>query len=89
MPFFSAAILASIIAERTTGTGLAKAAIGSNSSATDLMTFISVWFALRTCYVVSYVLIGDHKKSFIRSAFYSAASIWCINQFWKCAKVLG
>jgi len=87
MPLFVAAVLSSIIAERTTATGIGREAMSGD--ATGLTTFISAWFAVRAVYNVSYVQIADHSKSFIRSTFYTIGSGLAAYQIYKAAAILG
>ncbi|KAH7377623.1 membrane-associated, eicosanoid/glutathione metabolism protein [Pyrenochaeta sp. MPI-SDFR-AT-0127] len=87
IPLFAVAVLASIIAERTTATGLAKEAI--RGDATGLSTFVGAWFVFRALYNVAYVQIADHSTSFIRSGLYSVASILAFRQIYKAAVILG
>jgi uncharacterized MAPEG superfamily protein len=87
MPLFAAAVIASIIAERTTATGVAREAI--NRDATGLTTFIGAWFVVRSLYVASYVTIEDHTKSFIRSSFWAIGSGLAFYQIYKAAALLG
>jgi uncharacterized MAPEG superfamily protein len=83
MPLFAVAVLASIIAERTTAAGL------SGGKETGVTTFIGVWFALRAMYGVAYVQIADHSTSFVRSLLYTAGSGLAVWQIWKAAVMLG
>lgn len=87
MPLFAVAILSSIIAERSTVTGLGRAVV--DGDATGLTTFIAAWFAVRAAYDVAYVVIADHEKSFIRSALYAVGSGLAGWQIWKAAALLG
>jgi uncharacterized MAPEG superfamily protein len=87
MPLFAAAVLASIIAERTTATGMGREVMSGD--ATGLTTFVSAWFAVRTLYVVSYVQIADHSKSFIRSSLWAIGSGLAAYQIYKAASILG
>jgi len=87
MPLFAAAIIASVIAERTTATGLAREAI--NRDATGLTTFISAWFVVRSLYVGSYIAIDDHAKSFIRSSFWAIGTVLAFYQIYTAAALLG
>jgi uncharacterized MAPEG superfamily protein len=86
MPLFAAAILASIIAERTTATGMGREVM---SDATGLTSFVSAWFAIRAMYSVSYIQIEDHSKSFIRSSFWAIGSGLAAYQIYKAAALLG
>jgi uncharacterized MAPEG superfamily protein len=83
MPLFAAAVIASIIAERTTATGMGR------GDATGLTTFVSAWFAIRAMYAVSYIQIEDHSKSFIRSSFWAVGSGLAAYQIYKAAALLG
>ncbi|KAF2032690.1 hypothetical protein EK21DRAFT_60168 [Setomelanomma holmii] len=87
MPLFAVAILASIVAERTTATGLGREAL--NGDATGLTTFIMSWFVARAAYNVAYVQIETHEKSFMRSTFYMVGSGLTFWQIWKAASLLG
>ncbi|KAH7069033.1 membrane-associated, eicosanoid/glutathione metabolism protein, partial [Paraphoma chrysanthemicola] len=87
MPLFAVAILASLLAERTTATGLGREAV--HGDATGLTTFVVSWFVARAAYNVAYVVIADHTKSFVRSACYSVASGLAFWQIWKAASLLG
>jgi uncharacterized MAPEG superfamily protein len=87
MPLFAVAVLASIVAERTTATGLGREAIGRD--ATGLATFVGSWFAVRAAYNVAYVTIADHKKSPIRSLLWVTGSVLAFYQIWKAAAILG
>jgi uncharacterized MAPEG superfamily protein len=83
MPLFAVAVLASIIAERTTAAGL------SGGKETGLTTFIGAWFAVRAMYGVAYVQIADHSTSFVRSGLYMVGSGLAVWQIWKAAVMLG
>jgi uncharacterized MAPEG superfamily protein len=87
MPLFAVAVLASIMAERTTATGLGREALGND--ATGLTTFIGAWFAVRAMYAVAYVQIADHKTSFVRSILYSVGTGLATYQIYKAAALLG
>ena len=87
MPLFAVAILASIIAERTTATGLGREAV--NGDATGLTTFVSAWFVVRAMYAVAYVQIADHSKGFIRSGLWAVGSGLAFYQIYKAAALLG
>jgi uncharacterized MAPEG superfamily protein len=87
MPLFAVAVLASIIAERSTVTGLGRAVADGN--ATGLTTFIGAWFAVRAAYDVAYVQIADHEKSFIRSGMWAVGTGLAFYQIWKAAALLG
>jgi uncharacterized MAPEG superfamily protein len=88
MPLFAVAVLSSIIAERTTATGIGREVVG-NGDALGLTTFISAWFVVRAMYGVAYVQIADHNKSFVRSALYAAGTGLAVWQIWKAAVMLG
>jgi uncharacterized MAPEG superfamily protein len=88
MPIFAVAVLASLIAERTTPTGLGREALRTDG-ATGLTTFISAWFVIRSMYAVSYVAIEDHSKSFIRSSFWAIGTGLAAFQIYKAAALLG
>jgi uncharacterized MAPEG superfamily protein len=87
MPIFAAAVLASIIAERSTVTGLGREVVSGD--ATGLTTFIGAWFAIRAMYNVAYVQIADHDKSFIRSGLWAIGSGLAMYQIYKAAALLG
>lgn len=83
MPLFAVAVLASIIAERTTARGVAT------SDDTGLSMFIASWFAVRAAYNVSYIAIADHSTSFIRSGFWTLGTGLASYQIYKAACLLG
>jgi len=87
MPLFAVAVIASIIAERTTATGLGREAV--RGDATGLSTFVGAWFLVRSLYVASYIQIADHSKSFIRSSFWAVGSGLAAYQIYKAAALLG
>ncbi|EDU39843.1 MAPEG domain containing protein [Pyrenophora tritici-repentis] len=87
MPLFAAAVLASLIAERTTATGIGREVMSGD--ATGLTTFISAWFAVRTLYVVSYVQLSEAPKSAIRSVLWATGSGLAFYQFYKAAALFG
>lgn len=87
MPIFAVAVLASLLAERSTATGLGRAV--ASGDATGLSTFIGAWFAIRTAYVVAYVSIAEHSKSFIRSFLWMTGSGLAFYQIYKAASLLG
>ncbi|KAH8728833.1 MAPEG family-domain-containing protein [Phaeosphaeriaceae sp. PMI808] len=87
MPIFAVAILASIIAERTTAKGLGREVV--NGDATGLATFVGAWFVVRSVYVVAYISIKDHSKSFIRSLLWVGGSGLAFWQIYKAAALLG
>ncbi|EUC32010.1 hypothetical protein COCVIDRAFT_30220 [Bipolaris victoriae FI3] len=87
LPLFATAVLASIVAERTTAVGLGREVVSGD--ATGLTTFVAAWFAVRTAYVVSYVQIADHATSFVRSSFWAVGSGLAVYQIYKAAALLG
>lgn len=87
MPLFAFAVIASIIAERTTATGLGREAV--RGDATGLSTFVGAWFVIRSLYVVSYIQISDHQQSFIRSTFWAIGTGAAFYQIYKAAALLG
>jgi len=87
LPLYVAAILASIIAERSTAGGLGITAIGQET--TGLTTFIASWFAVRTLYNIAYVQISDHTTSFFRSTMWAVGSGLAGYQIYKAAQILG
>ncbi|KNG48034.1 hypothetical protein TW65_04939 [Stemphylium lycopersici] len=87
MPLFATAVIASLIAERTTAVGFGKEVLSGD--ATGLTTFISAWFAIRAAYSVSYVQIADQSKSFIRSGIWAIGTGLAIYQIYKAAALLG
>lgn len=88
MPLFATAVLASVLAERTTARGYGKEMV-SGEHATGLTTFVAAWFALRAAYTVAYVGIGEHEKSFLRSAIWAIGSGLAGWQIYKAAALLG
>lgn len=86
-PIFAAAILASIVAERSTVTGLGRQV--ANGDATGLSTFVGAWFAVRAAYNIAYVQIDDHSKSFIRSCLWATGTGLAVYQIYKAAALLG
>ncbi|CAN9080373.1 unnamed protein product [Alternaria alternata] len=87
LPLFAVAVIASIIAERTTATGIGREVVSGD--ATGLTTFVSAFFAIRAAYAVSYVQIADHSKSFIRSSFWAIGFGLSAYQIYKAAAILG
>jgi hypothetical protein len=87
MPLFAVAIIASIIAERTTATGMGRELVSGD--ATGLTTFVTAWFVIRSAYAVSYVQIADHSKSFIRSSLWAIGTGLAAYQIYKAASILG
>jgi uncharacterized MAPEG superfamily protein len=87
MPIFAVAILASLFAERSTLTGLGREVASGN--ATGLTTFVAAWFAVRTAYVLAYVNIAEHSKSFIRSLLWATGTGLAFYQIYKAAALLG
>ncbi|KAL6711544.1 hypothetical protein ACN47E_004478 [Coniothyrium glycines] len=86
LPLFAAAVLASIIAERTTATGLGREAV--RGDATGLTQFVTTWFIVRALYNVAYVQIADHSKSFVRSGLWAFGSGLAGYQIYKAAALL-
>jgi uncharacterized MAPEG superfamily protein len=86
LPLFAVAVIASIIAERTTATGIGREVVSGD--ATGLTTFVSAFFAIRAAYAVSYVQIADHSKSFI-SSFWAIGFGLSAYQIYKAAAILG
>jgi uncharacterized MAPEG superfamily protein len=87
LPLYVAAILASIIAERSSVRGLDTTAMGQDI--TGLTTFVASWFAVRTVYNVAYVQIPDHTTSFFRSTMWAVGSGLAGYQIYKAAQILG
>lgn len=87
MPIFAVAILASLFAERSTLTGLGRDV--ASGDATGLATFVAAWFMVRTAYVVAYVSIAEHSKSFIRSLLWVTGTGLAFYQIYKAAALLG
>ncbi|KAF2623548.1 hypothetical protein BU25DRAFT_434119 [Macroventuria anomochaeta] len=87
LPLYVAAVLASIIAERVTAKGLGNAVV--DNDVTGLTTFIGTFMAIRTAYVVSYINIADHGKSFIRSTLWAIGAGLSGYQIYKAASLLG
>ncbi|KAF2128265.1 hypothetical protein P153DRAFT_367442 [Dothidotthia symphoricarpi CBS 119687] len=87
MPLFAVAVLASIMAERATATGLGHAVAGKDI--TGLSTFVGAWFVVRAAYCVAYVQIADHSTSFVRSGAYAVGTGLAFYQIYKAASVLG
>jgi len=73
MPLFAVAVLASLLAERVTATGVQRASVG-HVDPTGLTTFIGAWFAVRTAYNVAYVQIASHEYSFFRSTCWAVGT---------------
>lgn len=88
MPFFAAAVLASIVAERTTATGIGRDVV-RGGDATGLTGFVASWFIVRSLYNIAYIQIADHSKSFIRSALWAIGSGLAGYQIYKAAALLG
>ena len=88
MPLFATAVLASVLAERTTARGYGREVL-SGDHATGLTTFVATWFALRAAYTVAYVGIGEHEKSFLRSVIWAIGSGLAGWQIYKAAALLG
>jgi len=87
MPLFAAAVIASIIAERTTATGIGREVISGD--ATGLTAFVTAWFAVRAAYSLAYVQIATYSKSMIRSGLWAIGSGLAIYQIYKAAAILG
>jgi hypothetical protein len=87
MPLFAVAVLASIMAERTTATGLGRGVV--NGDATGLTTFVGAWFVVRAMYAVAYIQIADHSTSFVRSGLWALGSGLAMYQIYKAAALLG
>jgi len=87
MPLFAVAVLASLLAERVTATGVQRASVG-HVDPTGLTTFIGAWFAVRAAYNVAYVQISSHEYSFVRTAMWAAGTVlgvWQVSLigFWR------
>ena len=82
MPLFASAVLASLLAEKVTLRGKA----GDN---TGLSMYITLYMVVRSAYVVSYVQIADHSKSFIRSFLWGFGSLLTCWQIYKAAQLMG
>ena len=82
LPLFASAVLASLLAEKVTLRGKA-------GDDTGLSMFITLFMVVRSAYVVSYVQIADHTKSFIRSSFYALGSGLAGWQIYKAAQLMG
>ncbi|KAH9874204.1 hypothetical protein IAQ61_004833 [Plenodomus lingam] len=87
LPLFAVAVLASIMAERTTAAGIGREIV--RGDATGLSTFIGAFFVARSVYGVAYVQIAEHSKSFIRSFAYTVGVGLSIYQIYKAATLLG
>ena len=87
LPLYAAAILASIIAERSTARGQGNTAMGQDIM--GLTSFVASWFAVRTVYNVAYVQISDHTTSFFRSTMWAVGSGLAGYQNYKAAQILG
>ncbi|EME43978.1 hypothetical protein DOTSEDRAFT_53217 [Dothistroma septosporum NZE10] len=87
LPLYAAAVLASVIAERSTAKGLGNVVAGEDL--TGVTRFIGVFMAVRAAYMVSYVQIADHSKSFIRSTFWAIGFGLTAYQIYKAAIILG
>jgi uncharacterized MAPEG superfamily protein len=87
LPLFAVAVIASLIAERTTATGIGREVVSGD--ATGLTTFVPAWFAIRAAYSIAYVQIADHSKSFIRSSLWAIGSGLATYQIYKAAAILG
>lgn len=87
MPLFVAAVLASLVAERSTATGMAN--VAANIDVTGLTTFVGAWFAVRAMYNVAYVQISDSTTSYLRSGLWAVGCGLAFRQIYKAAQVLG
>lgn len=87
MPLFAAAVLASIVAERSTVSGLGNTLSGQD--ATGLTSFIGTWFAVRAVYSIAYVQISDHTTSFFRSTMWAIGTGLASWQIYKAAQIIG
>jgi len=87
LPLYAAAVLASLIAERVTAKGLGRSVV--EGDVTGLRTFVGAFMVVRAAYVVSYVQIADHGKSFIRSSFWAIGAGLSAYQIYKAAALLG
>jgi len=87
MPLFAVAILASIIAERSSFKGAGSTITGHDP--TGLRTFLPAFFAVRTAYTLAYIHISDHAKGFIRSALWMIGVGLSCTQVYKAAQILG
>jgi uncharacterized MAPEG superfamily protein len=87
MPIFIAAVLSSLLAERTTAAGgLNRIA---DVDATGLSTFLVSWFAVRAVYNVAYIQISTRPLSFVRSGAWATGFGLAAYQIYKAAQVLG
>lgn len=80
-------MLASIIAERTTATGIGRDIVRGDT--TGLSTYIGAFFLARAGYGVAYVQIADHSKSLVRSLLYAIGAGLSAYQIYKAAALLG
>lgn len=87
MPLFAVAVLASIIAERSTVSGLGNTLKGDD--ATGLTSFIGIWFVVRAIYNIAYVQTSDHMVSFFRSTMWAIGTGLASWQIYKAAQILG
>ncbi|KAF9697649.1 hypothetical protein EKO04_004310 [Ascochyta lentis] len=87
LPLYAAAVLASLFAERVTAKGLGSSVV--EGDVTGLTTFVGAFMVVRAAYVVSYVQIADHGKSFIRSLFWAIGAGLSAYQMYKAAALLG
>lgn len=87
MPLFIAAILASIIAERSTVSGLGNTMSGQD--ATGLTSFIGTWFAVRAVYCIAYVQTSDPTISYFRSTMWAIGTGLASYQIYKAAQIIG
>ncbi|KAK4629175.1 hypothetical protein CLAFUR4_08532 [Fulvia fulva] len=87
LPLYAVAVLASVIAERSTARGLGNVVAGED--VTGLTGFIGAFMVVRAAYMVSYVQIADHSKSFIRSTFWVIGAGLSAYQIYKAAAIIG
>lgn len=87
MPFYAAAVLASVMAERVTAGGQSNRAAGND--VTGLSTFVASWFAVRVLYNVAYVAISTTPMSFVRSGLWFVGISLASYQIYKAAELLG
>lgn len=83
MPFYIAAVLASIMAERATVRGQ------TGTSDTGLTSFVATFFAIRAAYNILYIQVSDHSVSFLRSGAWAAGMGVMGYQIYKAAQILG
>lgn len=87
LPLYAVAVLASIVAERVTAKGLRSKGLGED--VTGLASFVGAFMAVRAGYMISYIGIADHSKSFIRSSFWAVGVGLTSWQIYKAASLLG